>query len=526
SNVTNMGCMFARASSFNQPIGSWNTSNVTDMISMFNGASSFNQPIGGWNTSNVTNMYAMFYVASSFNQPIGSWQLNPNVNLTYMLDHCGMSCANYSATLQGWAANPSCPSGRNLGALGRQYNSAGATARTFLTGTKGWFIMGDVMGNPSLTLTSGSGTDNQNVGSGNPITNITYSTAGITSVSFSGLPPGVSGNFSGSTVTISGTPTSTGTYNYTVTGTGSCGTMSVTGTITVHVAPSFTLAPGSGPESQSLCYGGPALSPIVYNLTGITSVSFSGLPPGLTGNHSGSTVTISGTPTVYSGTYNYTVTGTGPGGTATATGTITITGLCVTQLIPGHCNSSVNALMQVLVIDSVPGLQYEVRLTNGVDTLYLLRPNRGFYLAMLPGMLYGTTYAVDVRWTPDGNTWSGWGPVCLITTPNSQPLLKPDALTCGLTMSAYPHLIKSETYPINYYWLPTPLGTHAEVYGATQYQFDFLSTSPVVHQVTVNTAPPSGRNYHLNLGAGLRWGTQYRLRIRSFVPALGWSALG
>ncbi|MCS6982499.1 MAG: BspA family leucine-rich repeat surface protein, partial [Flavobacteriales bacterium] len=369
SNVTSMAFMFKDASSFNQPIGDWNTSSVTNMKFMFTDASSFNQPIGDWNTSGVTNMMAMFSGASSFNQPIGSWQLNPNVDLTYMLDHCGMSCANYSATLQGWAANPSCPSGRNLGALGLHYNSAGATARAFLTGTKGWLIMGDVMGNPSLTLTSGSGTDNQSVASGSPITNITYSTGGITSVSFSGLPPGVSGNFSSGTVTISGTPTSAGTYNYTVTGTGPCGTMSVTGTITVHVAPSFTLAPGSGPESQSLCYGGPALTPIVYNLTGITSVSFSGLPPGITGNHSGSTVTISGTPTVYSGTYNYTVTGTGPGGTATATGTITITGLCVTQLIPGHCNSSVNALMQVLVIDSVPGLQYEVRLTNGVDTL-------------------------------------------------------------------------------------------------------------------------------------------------------------
>ncbi|MCX7768970.1 MAG: BspA family leucine-rich repeat surface protein, partial [Flavobacteriales bacterium] len=773
-----------------------NLTNCSSLLGMFCQCPSLigNSSFNSWNTSNVTNMSFMFNDATSFNQAIGNWQLHPNVNLTNMLDNCGMSCANYSATLQGWAGNPSCPSGRNLGAVGRQYNTAGATARAFLTGTKGWTITGDAAGvNPTLTLTSGPSTTNQSVGVGTPITNIIYSRAGITSVSFSGLPPGVYGYTSGSTVTISGTPTSTGTYNYTVTGTGSCGSTSftgtitvhplptisltsapgtnnqavtedtpitpityattnvtsvsitglptgvtftfsggtitisgtppdpgvynytitatgpggtvtatgtitvhidptitltsapgtdnqavtentpitnityattgvtsvnitglppgvnytfsggvitisgtpttpgtytytitgtgpggtetvtgtitvhvdptitltsapgtdnqavtentpitnityatsgvtsvnitglppgvnytfsggvitisgtptvpgtynytitgtgpggtetVTGTITVHVAPTFTPDPGSGPSTQSLCYGGPGITPIVYNLTGITSVSFSGLPPGITGNHSGSTVTISGTPTVYSGTYNYTVTGTGPGGTATATGTITITGLCVTQLIPAYCNSTVNAMMQILVIDSVPGKNYEVRLTDGVNTHYLIRPNRGFYLAMLPGMLYGTTYAVDVRWTPDDVTWSPYGPVCMVTTPSTQPLLRPDAGTCGLVMSSYPHLIKSETYPINYYWLSTSAGTHAEIYGATQYQFDFRSSTPAVHQVTATTTPPTGRNYHLNVGGGLRWGYTYRLRIRSYVPALGWSGWG
>ena len=78
SNVTNMGDMFREATAFNQPIGSWNVSNVTNMLRMFAWAP-FNQPIGNWNVSNVTSMNQMFYGASVFDQEIGSWNVS-NVN--------------------------------------------------------------------------------------------------------------------------------------------------------------------------------------------------------------------------------------------------------------------------------------------------------------------------------------------------------------------------------------------------------------------------------------------------------------
>jgi len=84
SKVTNMNSMFIYVTVFNQPIGSWNTANVTSMNSMFYAAAKFNQPIGSWNTANVTDMGGVFGSAQAFNSPINSWNTANVVTMANM----------------------------------------------------------------------------------------------------------------------------------------------------------------------------------------------------------------------------------------------------------------------------------------------------------------------------------------------------------------------------------------------------------------------------------------------------------
>lgn len=207
-NVMRMDKMFERAGAFDQPIGTWNTGQVTDMHSMFENAASFKQSVGAWNTGNVTDMTAMFKGATAFNQPLGNWKLNAAVILADFLDDSGLNCINYGETLNGWAANPATPNGRNLGALNKTYGTESEDARAYLIATKGWTVTDDVA---SGTNCSGAFVTRWNLstgGSGTTRLSFEIGVAGTVSYTWKQIS-------SGSSASGSGTFT---TYNATITG--------------------------------------------------------------------------------------------------------------------------------------------------------------------------------------------------------------------------------------------------------------------------------------------------------------------
>ena len=104
SNVTNMSTMFNSAYAFNQNIGSWNTSKVTTMSNIFYQAKVFNQDIGSWDTSNVTNMSTMFNSAYAFNQNIGSWNTSKVTDMSNMFNQASTFNQNigYNSTTGSW----------------------------------------------------------------------------------------------------------------------------------------------------------------------------------------------------------------------------------------------------------------------------------------------------------------------------------------------------------------------------------------------------------------------------------------
>ena len=172
SNVVSMFGMF-NGTLFNQDIGNWNVSNVTtfggmflissfnnggspsisgwtintttnvSMFWMFRAATSFNQPIGSWNVSKVTNMESLFHTATSFNQNIGSWNVSGVTTFTnFMADKTfsDYSTTNLDAIYNGWSALPSVQTGRNINFNTIKYTAAGSAGKAILQGTYGWTI--------------------------------------------------------------------------------------------------------------------------------------------------------------------------------------------------------------------------------------------------------------------------------------------------------------------------------------------------------------------------------------------------
>jgi gliding motility-associated-like protein len=237
------------------------------------------------------------------------------------------------------------------------------------------------------------------LGSGTTIPSVTINgTTVLASTPYNGI----SWNFIGGQVVISGTP-NFGTYTYTVngipTGSPSCLLTSLSGTITSQ-APSLSIFSGQFTNNQIICIG-TSIAPIIYDYTGI--ISSIDLPDGVfaQSNTSGNQYTISGTPLAV-GYYNYVITTETVCGFETLLGEITVippitgntSGTATTTncdgseftLIGGILNSSANTNYTYLWVystsitgpyDPAPGINtnanYEGTIYLANDTLYFRR---------------------------------------------------------------------------------------------------------------------------------------------------------
>ena len=182
-----------------------------------------------------------------------------------------------------------------------------------------------INGNPSQVLSSAVGTDNQSVCPTAAITPISYTISGGGTGAFdANLPVGISGVFNAGVYTITGSGATPGTYNYTVTTTGGCAPITNTGTITILNNHAIALNSAAATETQSVCVNTP-ITPITYTLSdGATVANVTGLPAGVNFSVSGTTLTISGSPSA-TGTFTYTITTSGNAcAVATDGGSITV----------------------------------------------------------------------------------------------------------------------------------------------------------------------------------------------------------
>ncbi len=145
-----------------------------------------------------------------------------------------------------------------------------------------------------------------------------------------GLPSGVTGTYSAGLFTISGTPgTASGSpFSYTVTATSeSAATATATGTINVDAVPTIDITSAPGTDLQTVCIN-TAINDITYSIGGSANdASVSGLPTGVSALFSAGTLTISGSPSITTGSpfsYIATTSGVGVCPAVTATGTIAV----------------------------------------------------------------------------------------------------------------------------------------------------------------------------------------------------------
>jgi hypothetical protein len=238
----------------------------------------------------------------------------------------------------------------------------------------------------SATRTSLPATENQTVCHNSPVTNITYSTVGVSSlgnVNIENLPDGVEYSWASNVLTISGAPTAAGTFVYTVR---LCGTVAATtGTITVTALPTVTTT-----SPATICYNAKANLSCTVSGGTTTAMTYTW--------KIGTATSVTTVPTVTSANL-----------TAATTYSVAVTNA-------NGCTSTVSNTGTILVaLDFTQGNPVAQAICNGAKAT--------FSLTEASGGLGAITY----RWEQSSDN-SNWAPAA---TPNNTAAYTTPALTNG-----------------------------------------------------------------------------------------------
>jgi len=192
----------------------------------------------------------------------------------------------------------------------------------------------------TLSLTPAALTIVQGTNAPTAVTITRSNFTGAVTLSLGNAPAGVTGSFNpaaptgtSSTLTVSvGAPVAPGVYNLTVDGTATAGNHSTALTLTVSVAPDYTLS--LTPTALTIVQGANAPTTVTItrtNFTGAVTLSLGNAPAGVTGSFNpaaptgtSSTLTVSVGGAVAPGVYNLTVDGTASAGNRSTPLTLTV----------------------------------------------------------------------------------------------------------------------------------------------------------------------------------------------------------
>ena len=185
--------------------------------------------------------------------------------------------------------------------------------------------------------------------------------------------------------------------------------------------------------------------------------------------------------------------------------------LLLSELLPADCAvGTLDSMNQILFANAITGaVNYEFKwheISSGLDFVRS-RTTPSIWGALVPGINYGETYQVSIRWQQSDGTWSAYGSVCTITTPSAVLLLSellPTDCAIGTLDSMNQTLFANS------------------ISGAVAYEFKWTEISTSLDYQRIRTTP----NIKPTLISGISYGETYLVSVRWQQADGTWSAYG